>query len=643
MANIKAKMIKKVGLYAGASTSSKKKSVLKKGDVIKVTQLKNDSAGNTWAKTAKGWFMSYKKSSNTNFCKLTSTTYNGDGTKTVTNITETSKKYDVIKDALEESLKEETGGALKKTMQLFGLPYQFLPSVDMRVDTVSSVVGRKYTENIIIDAPVVTIMPGKPSFLPGTKDKMSMASAFLQAASGNLGALQTISKQKNLDNLKFYDFKTDYVAYMRYVNVMCRTCAAFLELEENPLNYKINGEEVNFMNYDWKNYRWEGTPYSSTIGKVTSAASNAVGKAAKNAANTVYNQFMKIGGAIIDLFEGKDSSNKYKTVTNKKKNKSKTEKIGKNELNINDDSSNLNEEESGTLENLLRNVHYVQFYCDPSSGVTENLGNSTKESMLKSTLNTGSEAVKDLAFMLNSGGANLGNELSKLGESAVGKLDSFLSGAVGSFNDSAGTMISRLLTTGSNILKGENVIMPDIYSNSTYTKSYQLTFHFKALYGNKTSIYMDTLVPMCHVLGLVLPKATTANTFAAPVLVKVFMPGKFTCNMGIVTSASFERHDDSRNVDGLPSEVSVTLDITDLYSDLTMTPSSDPILFVNNSSLIEYLAINCGLDLVDNQFSTKVSLIFNNIKVNSKEVGSNVISKITEAMDDLMYSFTSFS
>lgn len=638
MASMKAKITKKVGVYSGASTSTKKKSILKKGDTVTVIQLKNDSSGNTWAKTSKGWFMSYKKSNNSEFCKLISSTKGSDGKKVNTKLNNVSKKYYIIKNAMEESLKEETGGALKKTMQLFGLPYQFLPSVDMRVNDVSKIIGRKYIENIIIDAPVVTIMPGKPSFLPGTKDKRSMTSAFLQAASGNLGALQAISKEKNIDNLRFYDFKTDYVSYMQYVNVMCRTCAAFLELEDNPMNYKINGEKVNFMNYDWKNYRWEGTPYSSTIGKVTKEAGKAVGKKAKS----VFNTFMELGGHIVDLFEGKKSSNKYKVVTNNKKKKTKNKKISKNELNINDNASKLNDEETITLENLLRNIHYVQFYCDPSSGVTENMTNTTKTSRLKDMMSTGSEAVKDLAFMLNSGGANLNNELGKLGESAIGALGKALGGAVGSFNDSAGTLISRLLSTGSNILKGDSVIMPDIYANSSYTKSYQLIFNFKALYGNKTSIYMDVLSPMCHVLSLVLPKATTANTFSAPVLVKVFLPGKFTCNMGIVTSVNIERNAESLNVDGLYSEITMTVEITDLYSDLTMTPSSDPILFVNNSSLIEYLAINCGLDLVDNQFSTKVSLMFNNIKTNSKEVGTNVMSKIAETVDDLLYSLTSF-
>lgn len=630
--NMKATIKANVGVYASATTSSKKKTTYKKGEKVVVTSIKNDSKGNTWAKTAKGWFMTYKKSSGKEFCKIYTTQKEADGTTTKTDVTEASRKYEKILNTMVESAKEGIGGSLNKTMQLFGIPYQFLPSVDCRIDEVSPEIGRKYIEEIILDAPVVTIMPGKPAFLPGAKDKKSIATAFLQAASGNLGALQTISKSMNVDALKFYDFKTDYIAYMSYVNVMCRTCAAFLELEDNPMGYRINGETVNFMNYDWKDYRWEGKPYTNSVSTVVNGA--------KKTAESAFDTFLNFGNVIIDLFSGKKDK-KYKSVKNEK-DKKKNYKIKDNHLNINDAGSDLNEDQTTTTENLLRTIHYVQFYCDPASGASENITNTSKESSLKGLFNQGSETIKDVQFMMDSGGANYANELGKLGTEAMNAVSDLLGNAVGSFNDSAGSMISRLFSTGSNIMKGENVVMPDIYANSQYSKQYQLIFHFKALYGNKTSIYMDTLVPTCHILGTVLPKATTANTFCAPVLVKAFMPGKFNCNMGLVTSVSMERSDDSRNVDGLPTEITITMDIQDLYSDLMMTPASDPILFCNNSSLIEYLAINCGLDLVDNQFSTKIDMVFNNVSVLRSDLGDNVFGKLADHLNDMILSFTSF-
>lgn len=631
MASQTAKIVKNVTLRKSNSTKSASLGTLKKGDKCTVTRTKNDSSGNTWAKTDKGWFISYKKSGGkgTSYAVLTNES--------------TSKESDKSLKKLANTLTTSTnnGKKLTKTMQLFGLPYQFLPSVDYRVPEVSDLIGRKYIEKIILQAPVVTILPGKPSYLPGQKDKTSITQAFLEASSGNLGPLQALATDTDVNNLKFYDFKTAYVEAMRYVNVMCRSFAAFLELEgndkhANKVDYKINGKVANFMNYDWKNYRWNGQKYTSTAGSVLSAGASS----AKSAASSVYDKLSSFGSSIINVLSGKqkkntDSSNgttlSGDTISNAGTNK--------NTLDLNDNSSDLTDEETDTMEGLFRNIHYMQFYCDPSSDVSESIDNSTKESSLKSTFTSVSDTMKDIAFMANSGGVDTEN-LQKLGDKAMDSLGDIVSNGVSSVNETAGSLVSRLLGTGKNIIKGDNVIMPDIYSSSSYTKSYTITIQLKAIYGNKYSIYMDVLVPLSHILSLVLPKATSANTFSAPMLVKCFMPGKFTCNMGIVTSCSITKNQDFRNVDGLCQEMEVQLSITDLYSDLTMTPASDPVLFCNNTSLVEYLAINCGLDLIDSQFTTKASLIWNNLKNSVTDIPDNVVSSITEEMDSLIYKFT---
>lgn len=657
MASYSAKITAKISVYANASTTSKKKTTLKKGDKVAVTATKNDAQGNTWGKTKKGWFMIAKKSNGKQFCSLTTTVHDDDGHETTIDVTRNVTQYKELTRALEENLKEEVGGSLRKTMQLFGLPYQFLPSVDCRVDSVSSEIGRKYIENIIFDAPVVTILPGKPSYLPGeSKDnRRSITSAFMQASSGNLGVLQTLAKEMNIDDLKFYDFKTAYMEYMRYVNVMCRACAAFLQLEgnddENGIQYCINGEPANFMGFDWKDYRWDGERYRSTISRVAGATANKIASskpanAAKDIANSVLDKFAMLGGKIMGVIEG--VTNETYTTTKGKKSKkknvdtgaTKTTAIKKNELNLNDNTVGMSEEETTTVENLFRNVHYVQFYCDVASNSSQTLSNETKESSLKSTFNGFSEKVKDIAFMANTGGDGVREMLEGLGEGLMEGIDAIVGGIGGAFSESAGVLVQRLTRTGTNVIKGDNVIMPDIYANSKYSRTYQIIIPLRSIYGSKTSIYMDVLVPLCHILGLVLPKATTANTFSAPMLVKVFMPGKFTCNMGIVSGMSIESNDDARNVDGLCSDIKVTLDITDLYSDLTMTPASDPILFCNNSSLIEYLAINCGLDLIDAQFSTKVSLFMNSVVEGLKDIPDNVFGKLTEELDSIIYSWS---
>jgi hypothetical protein len=99
---------------------------------------------------------------------------------------------------------------LKRNMRLFGLPYQFNPSVDPRIPAISETVGRKFAENIILDAPVITIIPGKPKYLPNTKkaDKHTTTQAIIEAASDHFAPLQAIIKSKahNDEVFKYYDF-----------------------------------------------------------------------------------------------------------------------------------------------------------------------------------------------------------------------------------------------------------------------------------------------------------------------------------------------------------------------------------------------------------------------------------------------------
>lgn len=605
----------KLNVRKSASTSSSIVKKYKKGQKITITQIKNTSS-QKWGKTKDGWVcLKSGRSSYVSYSKAKAGSGKKGGKKD--DKKQAKIRYNKLYDTLKNSV--NNGGKLNKTMQLFGLPYQFLPSVDYRVENVSDELGRKFIQNIVLDAPVATILPGEPSYLPGEKDKTAWTNAFIKAANGNFGELQALAgTKKGTSDVKFYDFKTAYIEYMQYVNILCRTCATFLEL--NGKKYQINGKGANFLTYDWKDYRWNGQKYKSTSGQVATRAAKSV----KSAAKSMYNTLKDAGTAAFNFVTRNSTSGSKK-----------------NKISVNDNSSKMSDEEKGTLEDLFRNVHFVQFYVDPDSGVSESMSNSTTQSSLKGAFDTASSSVKEVAFMANSGGVDA-KSLQNLGDSMISSLGSALGTGVGALNSQAGTLVNRLLSTSSNIIKGENVIMPDIYSGSSYTKSYTLNIHLKALYGNKYSVYMDVLVPLMHLLALVLPKATTANTFAAPFLVKFYIPGICTCNMGIVESIQITKPSttEAYNMDGLPTEMDVTLNIADLYSDLSMTPSNNPVLFVNNSSLVEYLGTTCGLNLIDSQFSTKVSNLWNNIKNAVTDIPDNAISKVTEAMDEAIYSFT---
>ena len=137
---------------------------------------------------------------------------------------------------------------------------------------------------------------------------------------------------------------------------------------------------------------------------------------------------------------------------------------------------------------------------------------------------------------------------------------------------------------------------------------------------------------MMHLLALAMPKQESANSFSSPFLVKAYVDGIFTCNLGIVDSITIQKVSDSWSVAGLPSEVDVTLNITDLYCDLMMSPSSSPMQFVNNTSMIEYIATNCGVDITAPNIKAKWNNIIKSTVSSFTDIPNTVKSSVEESI-----------
>lgn len=251
---------------------------------------------------------------------------------------------------------------------------------------------------------------------------------------------------------------------MKYVNVLCRAGATFLEL-----NDKIDG--VPFQQYDWKNYRQTAESYQSAAGKVTNAAANAV-------KNAVSKGIKKLSG------------NEFLMDTNN------------------------SEDDVEETENLLTNYNYVQFYIDSSVNCDDSMSNATSESQLKSMFDSGSNLLKDIAFMMNSGGMD-SNTLDEFANASVDALNSGLQTVAGNGNTIT-TALTRVINLSGSIIKGDNIIMPDIYQSSSYSKTYNITVHLKTPYGTKLGYYMDIFVPMMHLIALGLPRQASSNTYSSP-------------------------------------------------------------------------------------------------------------------------------
>lgn len=496
---------------------------------------------------------------------------------------------------------KEQQGAVQRTPYLFGLPYGFPSTVDMRVKAVNSSLGKTYVENIITQAPVLTVIPGKPLYLSklSKNDKTSFTVGLLSAAEGFSSILDTMGNMQ-LKDLKLYEFQSDYSNYIAAVNVMCRAGAVFLEIDDKM---QVGGHNYSFQSFNWRHYQFRTN-------------------------NNVLKQPKKASAQVASVKNGGGLSN-VSTIFNP--------------FTPTDDANSTIAE----VANVINFQNYVQFYVNPEGAVSEDLSNSPQDSMISDMFNKAEGIVKDIAFMVQAGtGSNVGwekyNKFIDKSTASFSAATNELLGGGDSIFGMMGGMLSRLTNLGGDVLKGNNIVIPKIYNSSEYSKSYSINIELRNPYGNKLGYYMNIYVPMCHALGLVLPQQADANAYSSPFLVKAFLPGVFSCNLGLVTSFSIQRKLETFTVDGLPNEVDINMSIQDLYSDLSYTTGNDPLLLVNNPSLIEFMSVNCGMNIIEPNISAKFNLMVSTVKNAFGDIPAGVGSKVHEKIWEPLNKFLSF-
>ena len=147
---------------------------------------------------------------------------------------------------------------------VFGMPYQFDWTTDIRVQTKGNTVqvprigsdfakdnslfGKEYLEKIATRSPILIMQAGNPSFLDelNDKDKDDVSSA-LAAGLSNLGSDMDMRIKKIVNGSgKYYNFKQDLQAYYNIVNDMCRSMASLLKIQ----SVKLDG--VALEKYMWQ-------------------------------------------------------------------------------------------------------------------------------------------------------------------------------------------------------------------------------------------------------------------------------------------------------------------------------------------------------------------------------------------------------
>lgn len=279
--------------------------------------------------------------------------------------------------------------------------------------------------------------------------------------------------------------------------------------------------------------------------------------------------------------------------------------------------------------NLMKDTNWIRFYVDSNASFGESSSNSTTTSMLESY----TEKLEGVAKELDTISGLTGSDVQAMVSGATSSVDQYIQENVSS-NSAIGTLFKRLSSNTSQIIGGGNFLIPEIWSDSQYNKSYSFSITLSTPYGNVKSWYINIGVPLCHILGLCLPQQLTTNTYKTPYLVKCYSKGWFNCNYGIIDSLNIEKgSDNSWSVGGLPNEVKVSLSVKDLYSTLSLPvkPYDDITTFMN-TGMLEFLMVNCGIDITHQDLS-------NRYKIWSTIVSNNFTDKFTSKPYDIQQYF----
>ena len=236
----------------------------------------------------------------------------------------------------------------------------------------------------------------------------------------------------------------------------------------------------------------------------------------------------------------------------------------------------------------------VAFYLNADSSFSEGFNNSSAPSALLSKVNSLSDIGREINFIMGSRGE--GTAMGKIHD--IGK----------DIGASAGETTQKMMPEGllgalasgisSTVIQGGKLMFPEIWSDSSYSRDYNINIKLVSPDNDDYSIFLNILVPLVHIISLVAPHNVDVNGYISPFIVRVFYKGVFSCPMGLIQSVSFTKGGEGNwSQSGLPTVVDVSISVKELYSTMSIGQSSTGMEV--NTSQMDYLANLCGINIME--------------------------------------------
>ena len=198
------------------------------------------------------------------------------------------------------------------------------------------------------------------------------------------------------------------------------------------------------------------------------------------------------------------------------------------------------------------------------------------------------------------------------------------------------------------VATGGRLIFPKIWSDSSFSRSYNVTIKLRSPDMDNISLYLNIILPICFLLCLTQPRMMTdnPNAYASPFLVRAMYKGFFNVDMGIITSMDFSKGDEGLwNNMGIPTSVDVNMTITDLYEAMSITATSATGGFsydtMDNTALMDYLMTMCGINVYKPEIARALDMWYvNNLENRARDLFSvslwgNIRQSISNAIVDI--------
>jgi hypothetical protein len=365
---------------------------------------------------------------------------------------------------------------------------------------------------------------------------------------------------------RLFAFEPNYSRFARYFNTLCQMNAIMMGLGNEYMPGEQQDKDHSFRYYDWTSY---------------TLANKFAGRMTNNPA------WADLNSNVIDR----------KALTNEVK-----DKFGKMM-----DSFGSNGAETSSVMNNITAQYYTDFIINPNVSYSDSLSNSVGPSMISNLFGSASDMTKEIGFLLNS--SQTYQDSAQAAGEAAGKAISAVGSGIGG---GLGEVIKKIGSGATTVVKGANMVFPEIWKSSAYGQSYSIEILLTTPYGTPRNIFLDILVPMWFWICMTAPRQADANSYMSPFLIRCHVPGMFSVDTGIVSALQIQKGGDNSawSIDGFPLEVKLTIQIQDLYKNLMISSingvsRTDAWNFLWNTCLIDYVSVQSGLDMRTSEWRKK--------------------------------------